>query len=65
MAFADSFDLSYAVKSDIQIMTTTKLSLRMRTNSLALFDILTNATMNTERRLTIDLSSVKKRYGNE
>lgn len=47
MKFADGFDRAYAIKAEIQIMTNTKIPLRMYTDSLSMFDILTKATMPT------------------
>lgn len=40
------------------------IPLSMRTNSLSLFDVLTKATVTTEKRLMIDLQTVKDSYRN-
>lgn len=65
MAFADGFNLTYAIKEDIQIMTNTEILLKMCTDILSLFDKLTKAAMQTEKRLMIDLNFVKNAYDND
>ena len=64
MAFADEFDMKYTIKYDIQSILNKVILLRMLTDSLSLFDVLTKATVTTEKRLMIDLQNVKDSYHN-
>lgn len=57
--FENGFDLAFAIKADIQMMTNTKLSLIMCANSLSLFDVITKATLTKEKHLMNDLSCVE------
>lgn len=62
MAFADAFDMSFAITHDIQTMLGKVILLQLFTDSLSSFDVLTRAKTTTEKRLMIDLKSVKESY---
>ena len=62
MAFADAFDMTYAIKRDIELMTNQPIPISMLTDSLSLFDVITKSTITTEKRLMIDLKVVKDSY---
>ena len=62
MAFADAFDMSLVIKHDLQNITGKFVPLSMFTDSLSLFDVLTRAKTTTEKRLMIDLQTVKDSY---
>lgn len=58
MALADAFDMAYIIKYDRQNIMNKQITLTMYTDSLSLFDVLTKATMTTEKRLMIDLKAL-------
>ncbi len=62
MAFADAFDMALVIKHDLQNIMGKVVPLSMFTDSLSLFDVLTRAKVTTERRLMIDLQTVKESY---
>ena len=62
MAFADAFDMSLVIKHDLQNIMGKVVPLSMFTDSLSLLDVLTRAKVTTERRLMIDLQTVKESY---
>ena len=62
MALADGFDAGYAIRHDLERMTRRKIPISMFTDSLSLFDVVTKATITTERRLMIDIAGVKQAY---
>lgn len=62
MAFADGFDMAFAIRHDLQLMLSQSINILMFTDSLSLFDVLTKATVTTEKRLMIDLKTVKDSY---
>jgi hypothetical protein len=61
MAIADAFDTAYALKYDIEIITSYKIPIVVLTDSL--FDVITKASTTAEKRLMIDLSVLKQAYG--
>ena len=63
-AFADAFDFAYCAKKDLETMLGCHIPLQMYTDSKSLFDILTKCSNTTERRLMIDLQSVRNAYEN-
>lgn len=62
MAFADTFDMFFTLRHDLEKITSCKLPKRMMTDSKSLFDVLTKTTMTTKKRLIIDLQTVKNAY---
>ena len=65
MAFADAFDMAFTIKYDMQMIMKQYIPLNMYTDSLSLFDVLTKSTTTTEKRLMIDLRSVRECYENQ
>lgn len=61
-AFADSFDASYTIKRDLEAMLNRPVRLKMFTDSKSLFDIITNCSGTTEKRLLIDIKAVREAY---
>ena len=59
MALADAFDMAYTIKFDLQAICHQQTPLTMYTDSLSLFDVLTKASMTTEKRLMIDIQCIK------
>ena len=53
MAFADSFDMAFNLRHDIQRMMNIKIPIMMFTDSLSLFDVITKASTTVEKRLMI------------
>lgn len=62
MAFADAFDLAYKIKCDLQNVLCQSIPLYIITDSLTLFDVLIKSTITTEKRLMMDLQTVKDSY---
>ena len=62
MAFADAFDMAYAMKNDIHNMTSLDIPIVMLTDSLSLFDVITKAKITSEKRLRINVKVVKDAY---
>lgn len=54
--------MAYVTKYDLQMMIGLLIPLRMITDSLSLFDVLTKASTTTEKRLKIDLQTVQNSY---
>ena len=65
MAFADAFDISYSIKYDLQMIAKQYIPLNMYTDNLSLFNIITRSSKTTEKRLMINLRSVKQCYQNQ
>ena len=59
MAFADPFDMTYAIKKDMELMTNQPILISMLTDSLSPFDLI---TITTERRLIIDIKVVRDSF---
>ena len=62
MALADGFDVGFMTKYDLQILTGKTIPVHIMTDSLSLFDVITKATATTEKRLMIDLETVREAY---
>ena len=62
MAFADSFDMAFMIRYDIQKMMNIRKPIMIFTDSLSLFDVITKASTTVEKRLMIDLEVVKMAY---
>ena len=63
-AFADAFDVGYIIKRDLEIMLDRSIRLQMFTDSKSLFDIITKCGSTTQKRLLIDVKSVREAYNN-
>ena len=62
MALADSFDMAFTIRHDLQNITRIQIPIIILTDSLSLFDVLTKATTTSEKRLMIDLTAAKEAY---
>ena len=62
LAFSDAFDMSYAIKHDLQALINQEKTFVMMTDSLSLFDIITKCTQTAEKMLLIDLNIDKQAY---
>ena len=62
MDFADAFDMAFAIKYDPSKMMKSHVPITALTDSLSLFDVITKATLPTEKRLMVDLQTVKELY---
>lgn len=62
MALADAFDISFTLKHDFVRMDCFNITLKMTTDSLSLFDVLTRSSCTTRNRLVIDIQRVKDAY---
>ena len=61
-AFSDAFDQAYVMKRDLEALYDKNMPLMMFTDSKQLFDVLTKASYPTEKRLMIDIASVRESY---
>ena len=61
-AFADSFDLAYALKVDIECIVGSRIPLHMFTDSKSLFHVVTRNSSTLEKRLMIDIASTREAY---
>lgn len=64
IAFADTPDMAYNIKYDVQLMTNAYILMSVMMDSLSLFNILTKASTTTKTRLKVDLESVQNVYKN-
>ena len=62
MAFADAFDMDYALNNDLHNMTSLDIPIIMLTDSRSLFVFITKAKTTSEKRLLIDVKVVKDAY---
>ena len=60
MAFADAFDMTFAITKDMKLMINHPLPIVMLTDSLFLFDLITKTTVTTEKRFMIDIKKWSK-----
>ncbi|MEM6805930.1 MAG: hypothetical protein AAF696_31325 [Bacteroidota bacterium] len=61
-AMADAFDYSYKLKHDLETILDKHIPLRIITYSKSLFDIITRNSSSIEKRLMIDIKSVRHGY---
>lgn len=59
MAFADSIDVAYLHKHEMEVVLKTYIPLSMVTDSHSILDLLTKTTCTTENRFIIDLQTLK------
>lgn len=64
MALADAFDVAYSLKHDMQRIMRKRVPITIFTDSLSLFDVTSKATTTLEKRLMIDIESVREAYVN-
>lgn len=62
MALADAFDVAYSLMHDMQRVMGQRVPITILTDSLSLFDVISKATTTLEKRLMIDIASVKEAY---
>lgn len=62
MALADSFDIEFSIKFDLESIVEQKIPFSTFTDRLPLFNIITKSTVDTEKRLMIDLQGVHDAY---
>lgn len=62
MAFVDGFDISFTIRHDLKMVFGHNVLLTMMTDSLSLFNILSEGSSTTEKWLMIDLQTVKDAY---
>lgn len=62
MEFADSFDIEFIIRRDMEKMMKNNVLILMFTGSLSLFDVITNASNTVEKRLMIDLAVVNTAF---
>lgn len=60
--FADAYDDVYCAKCDLEKVLDRRVPLMILTDSKSLFDIITKCSQTKERRLIIDLQSVRDVY---
>jgi hypothetical protein len=62
IAFAEEFDQGYTLKHDLQELLGRNLPLTIFTDSKTLLDVITKASYTREKRILIDLASVREGY---
>jgi hypothetical protein len=62
IAFAEAFDRSFVLKSDLEDMLNVKIPIRMYTDSQSLFDVISKGSMTAERRLQIDIALAREGF---
>jgi len=63
-AFADSIDVAFMLRHDLERMYDQHLPLVMQSGSKQTFDFITRASHTTEKRLMIDLAAAREAYNN-
>jgi hypothetical protein len=64
IAFAEAFDRSFVLKSDLEDMLNAQceIPIRMYTDSQSLFDVISKRSMTAERRLQIDIALAREGF---
>lgn len=62
MEFADVFEMAFAIRHNLQRIVGTTIPMKILTFRLSLVDVLTKATLTTEKHLMIDLGVVQDAY---
>jgi hypothetical protein len=62
IAFAEAFDSSFVLKSDLEDMLNMRIPIRMYTDSQSLFDVISKGSMTAERRLQIDIALAREGF---
>lgn len=57
---ADAYDREYMLKIDLELMFRIKVPLKMFTDSLQLFHVITKGSSTAERRLVIDVTATRE-----
>jgi hypothetical protein len=65
IAMAREFDAAVMIQHDITVITRSKLPVELRTDSLAFFKTLTQASVPRERRLALDIALLKEAWQRE
>ena len=65
LAFANGFDISYAIQADLGRILRTEPPIVIITDSEILFNILTRRRLTTERRMMVDLLATRNAYANQ
>lgn len=63
-AIADAFDVGYTLAHDLSEILQVSITLVMSTDSKSLFSLITKDSLSTERRLMIDITSVRQSFDN-
>ena len=61
-AFAEAFDISFTIKKDLERILNIEIPLHMFTDSKQLFDVITKNTFTAEKRLMIDVYSIRNAF---
>ena len=64
-AFADAFDHAFTLKYDLESLLKQRIPLSLFTDSRSLFDVIKKSSSTSEKRLMIDITSVRKAYENQ
>ena len=64
LAFADGFDCAFAIREDLHCTIGRRIPIIMLTDSEILFNIITRRRLTTERRMMVDLKSIRDAYEN-
>ncbi len=61
-ALSACFDYAYTLRKDLEFMLGKKIPLYLFTNSMSIFDAITKLSSTSEKRLLIDISSIRQAY---
>lgn len=64
-AFADAYDTAYCIKRDLELLFQRRIPLKMFTDPKRLFDVITKCSQTQERRIMIDLQTVRDAYSSQ
>lgn len=63
-AFEDEFDFAFSLNHDLEKVTGLHIPIQMLTDSKSLFDIIPKSSTTKEKRLLIDIATIKHAYKN-